>query len=147
MPFSYLNSVFSNLEPGDYRLRYTFSEEYYNFSPTSKEIGINGAKVEVETEHREATETEPAALIVTTGTIHVSAVEYDEEAAKKLDYNQLNDKKHQDYDQRATGYKLGIAQGVTFEGVAYRDDILADGTMEADENINSLLDSQGTGPR
>ena len=83
-----------------------------------------------------------AALVVTTSTIEVEPVAYDQANAGTDAYDKAV---HEAYDKKATSMKLGIAQGITFEGVTYRDDILADGTPEEDIQINSLLDSVGVG--
>ncbi|MEE0705965.1 MAG: PASTA domain-containing protein, partial [Adlercreutzia sp.] len=139
--------MFSDLAPGTYRLRYTFPEEYYNYSPTTTQIGIDGSKTDITVERREPNEEtgEKAALIITTDNIDVEAVKYDTNAVKSESYDQLKDSIHRAYDAQMTGYKLGIAQGVTFEGYTFRDDVLADGTVEDDKMINSLMDSMGVG--
>ena len=83
-----------------------------------------------------------AALVITTGTIKVDAVQYDKEHYGSASYDESI---HRAYDQAMTSMKLGVAQGITFEGVTFRDDILATGDPEDVTEINSLLDSVNTG--
>ena len=86
----------------------------------------------------------PAALKITTAPFTVEAVKYSENVASYAAPD-LDDPVHRAYDKRMTSLKLGIAQGITFEGVVYRDDIMATGEEEDTSKINSLLDSMGVG--
>ena len=74
----------------------------------------------------------------------MEAVKYSENVASYAAPD-LDDPVHRAYDKRMTSLKLGIAQGITFEGVVYRDDIMATGEEEDTSKINSLLDSMGVG--
>lgn len=115
--------IFSNLKPGNYRLRWTFPKEYASYLVTTPKIGPD-KKVGV------SWKTENDTLVAeTTDATEVTAVDYDEGALNRgqADPTWLK------YDADAVSHDLGIARALKYEGTVYRDD-LAKGAKDVDAN-------------
>lgn len=131
--------IMSNLEPGRYRLRYTFPDSVYDeYAVTTRYLGQDGVKAEV---YRPGDtlmgETVERLTVVMKEAVTVDAIGTDPET-------------YASYDERMTSFDLGVAPAYIYGGYAWKDTDGTDGWRADSEkpvkNVSVTLyeiDSEG----
>lgn len=137
--------IFSCLEPGNYRLRFTFPDAYKTYALTTKRIGPD-ADGDGEPDVKMTVDRSNGKLVATSEAFAVEPVAYDPEKFKKGEWDAV----HAAYDAAATSFDVGIARPVTYTGVVFRDDMEENPgnpevpyVEEDPADINGVLDTSG----
>ena len=129
--------ILSNLKPGKYNLRYTFPEEYNEYSATTLKLGETKTPVAVyrdgEKVYDGGNNTTPKyqmpddrLVVQTADPVEVKAV------------GNSNDS-HKAYDDRMTSYNVGIGRAYTYGGYAWLDET----TKLEDDGKTETIESDG----
>ena len=137
--------VLSDITPGEYKLRFTFPQEYSHYSITTKKIGPsreNELEITRIEDDPATTENEAALIAETKDAIRIDGIvngeNYDKEKFRNGQYDAL----HAAYDAKMMSYDVGIARPVIFDGTAFRDDLYADNSEIDPDEIDGYMDWQ-----